>query len=390
MAEASPRDIKVVVAAQFGLAFSLNFMLIFLPFYIHSISPLSPAATLRWIGLIVGAASAASIVGSPFWASLTSRFSPKLLFERCLISHAILVSFMAFTTSLPVFLLLRILQGFLGGLSTIGLIIISAISPRQNLEKDVGLFQAALTLGQITGPPVGAFSAALLGYRSAFLITSFTVGLVFLFSILTLAPLPPQKVRRDVPTLSKGSLITGWFVCLTATIQIVFLPSVLPEILKGMDMTGERALKAAGLIVLTYGLASVAGSYGLPRISSQTGSFKLILRLGLGASILQALLFLGTNVLSFTIIRALQTGLVSAVLPLIIVQAAIGGRGTTIGFLNTSRFAGNALGPIMATFILANGSLLVLYWAIALFTLLSLLAFFLAPSLFRRQVVSIS
>jgi len=384
MAEGSPRDIQVVVAAQFGLAFSLNFMLVFLPFYVAAVSSLGQAATLRWVGLIVGAASAGAIVGSPFWGSLTARISPKLLFERCLFSHALLVSLMAFTTNLPILLLLRLLQGFLGGLSTIGLIIISTVSPRDRLEKDVGLFQSALTLGQITGPPVGGFAAALLGYRSAFLIAGLMVGFIFLFSLMTLTPLPPHGIMEEPQKFSKVRLLTGWLVCFAATVHIVFLPSVLPQILKGMQVVGEEALKAAGLVVMAYGLASVAGSYGLSRASSRIGSLQLILSAGFAASLLQILLILGSDVWSFTLIRALQTGFISVVLPLIIARAAVEGRGATIGFLNTSRFAGNALGPIIATFILANGSLLTLYISIAGFTLLTLLALLL--SIYRGRL----
>ena len=51
------RDIAVLVTAQFGLAFAINFMTVFLPFYVQDISPLDEAATLRWTGLIVGMSS---------------------------------------------------------------------------------------------------------------------------------------------------------------------------------------------------------------------------------------------------------------------------------------------------------------------------------------------
>ncbi|MBI2163940.1 MAG: hypothetical protein HYU32_07410, partial [candidate division NC10 bacterium] len=57
------RDIAVVTTAQFCLAFALNFMFVFLPFYVRTISTLDEAATLRWTGLIVGAASAMATFG---------------------------------------------------------------------------------------------------------------------------------------------------------------------------------------------------------------------------------------------------------------------------------------------------------------------------------------
>lgn len=48
----------VLTTAQFCIAFALNFMFVFLPFYVHSVSPLGDAATLLWTGLIVNTASA--------------------------------------------------------------------------------------------------------------------------------------------------------------------------------------------------------------------------------------------------------------------------------------------------------------------------------------------
>jgi len=52
------RDMAVLTTAQFCIAFTLNFMFLFLPFYVHAVSPLDEAATLLWTGLIVGTASA--------------------------------------------------------------------------------------------------------------------------------------------------------------------------------------------------------------------------------------------------------------------------------------------------------------------------------------------
>jgi hypothetical protein len=109
---AKSRDIVVVTAAQFSLAFALNFMFVFLPFYVHAISPLDEAATLRWTGLIMGAASAMATFGSAFWGNLTDRFSPKTLFERGILSHVILVALMGFVTDLRLLLGIRILHRF--------------------------------------------------------------------------------------------------------------------------------------------------------------------------------------------------------------------------------------------------------------------------------------
>ncbi len=358
---ASSRDIAVVTAAQFSLAFALNFMFVFLPFYVHAISPLDEAATLRWTGLIVGAASAMATFGSAFWANLTDRFSPKGLFERGVLSHAILVALMGFVTDLRVLLGIRILQGFFGGISTIGLIIVSAVSTDEQLARRMGIYQSALTLGQIFSPPLGAMAAAAFGFRGAFLASSLMVFGIFVFCLVGLSPVSPRPRSAASDKLPRRQLWLAWAISFAGTVHIVFLPSILPTILRDFSVPEPQRLVTAGTIVFAYGISAAAGSYGLSRLAGRIPPDRLVLALALGASVLQVLLIVGASPVTFTLIRMAQTGLAAGIFPLILAQVATRSHGATIGFINTARFAGNASGPVIATFVLANSNLLTLY-----------------------------
>jgi hypothetical protein len=57
----------------------------------------------------------------------------------------------------------------------------------------------------------------------------------------------------------------------------------------------------------------------------------------------------------------IQTGFAAAIFPLVLAQVASHSQNKTIGLINTARFAGNALGPVAGTFILAHSDLLMLY-----------------------------
>ena len=363
---AKNRDVAVLVAAQFSLAFAINFMYVFLPFYVQVISPLDEAATLRWTGLIVGAASAAAIIGSTFWASLTDRFSPKALFERGILSHVILVALMGFITDLRLLLGIRILQGFMGGISTIGLMIISAISTEEQLARRMGLYQSALTLGQIFAPPLGAMAAAAMGFRGAFLASSLMMLAVFIFCQVGLSPLPPQSRRPTAGELPRRQLWLAWGVAFMGTIHIVFLPSILPTIVQDFHVPESEQLVTAGLIVFAYGGSAAAGAYGFSRLAARIPVQRLVLACGLGAAAFQILLILGVGPVTFTLIRMVQSALAAGIFPLILVQIASRSHGGTIGFINAARFAGNAAGPVVATFILANSDLLSLYLALGM------------------------
>jgi MFS family permease len=365
----------VAVAAQFGLAFSINFMFVFLPFYVRTISPFDAAATLRWTGLIMGGASVMATFVSPMWGYMTGRRSPKFLFERAILSHAIALALMAFTTNLYLLLGLRLLQGFLGGLSTIGIIIVSAASPREHLPRNMGVYQASMTLGQLAGPPVGALAAAAFGYRAAFLITAALVGAIFAFAHRSLSAIPPRPVERTRTTVSPGQVAAFFGVSLAATVQITFLPAILPHLLRGFAVPEGIQPLTAGLIVSAYALASVSGAIGISRLASRVGATRLMFLCGIAASVLQVLLLAGRDVWTFTLLRMAQTATVSALPTLVMARVAERGHGGTLGAVNSSRFAGNALGPILGTFILARGSLPSLYVTIAALTLAALLAY---------------
>ncbi len=369
------RDIRIITAAQFGITFCMNFVMVFLPFYLAEISPLGPAATLRWTGLILGSAPAMAAFSSPWWGALTRRVSPKYIFERGLLSHFTIVILMAFVNNIYLFFVLRVIQGLLGGISTIGLIIVSALSPAEQRAKNMGLYQSAHTLGQIAGPPVGSLAAAYLGYHTAFFLASAMILITLLLSHWLLHPVPLQPAPSEADRTPRRHFLAAWLLGFTVTVQLVFLPSILPQILQGFAIPSQEAVAVAGLVVMAYGATSVAGSYALSRRAGEWGMRRTILVTVLGGSLLQILLILPPTLAGFTVVRMLQCAMVAAVFPLIIAGSAERGSGTAIGFVNTCRFTGNALGPILATFILAESSLLVLYVVISLSTLVALVAF---------------
>ena len=131
-------------------------------------------------------------------------------------------------------------------------------------------------------------------------------------------------------------------------------------------MPEPQQLVAAGTIVFAYGASAAAGSYGLSWLAGRLSPQRLVLASALGASIFQVLLILGVGPVTFTLIRMIQTALAAGIFPLILAQIAGRGHGATIGFINTARFAGNAAGPVIATFVLAHSNFLSLYVVLGL------------------------
>src|SRR4030042_2383472 len=149
----SHRNLIFISFSQFGAASSFNFLNVFLPFYIFNISPYSFEETLLWIGAILGSSGMVTAITSTFWGSMTHHFSPKVLYLRGLIAHSIMIFLMGFTTNLHVLLILRICQGLTGGISTIGMVIVSSSFLKERVLSDMGIYQSSMALGRLVGPP---------------------------------------------------------------------------------------------------------------------------------------------------------------------------------------------------------------------------------------------
>jgi MFS transporter, DHA1 family, multidrug resistance protein len=371
------QTVLFISLSQFGIAFCFHFVMVFIPFLIHDISLYSPHATLVWVGLIMGAPNFVSAISSTFWGSLTTRSSPKLLFMRGMLSHAILMLVMAFVSSLPILLLLRILQGVLGGISTVGFVIVSSSSSREWASRDIGLYQNSMTLGQLVGPPIGALAASTFGYKGAFISASALVFVTLAFCFFYVTEVPHET--KDKTTFSTHAInkrvVIACGICFTVTVQLMFLPGVLPDVFKGFNIEQSIAVRLAGLVVMLYTATAMAGTFLLCRLAAKVGVNTLIIIACILGVILQAMLAVSPGIISFITIRMLKTATIAAVLPLVFSACASNPDGRVIGLLNSSRFAGGALGPIIGTTVLAVSSLNWLYLSVSGLGLLALLAF---------------
>jgi len=369
------KGIVFIAVSQFGVSFSFNCIMSFMPFYILKISEYGMKETMLWIGLIMGVSPLVTAVAAPFWGSLTTRIRPKLLYQAGTFFNGVIFLLMGFAGSLPLILFLRLCQGFLGGISTIGLVLIAATTTEKRRHRHISLFQNALTAGQLVGPPLGAYAVTAFGYRAPFIIAFVVVFLALLYCHLYVQDIPvqPKGSKEDRPR-TKG-VLWGWALGIVGTIHLTFLPSILPHILEGFQLTEEAAVTTAGEIMMAYTATAILGNYLVATISGKVSLGRLITISCLSAAALQTLLYFSSGIYSFTAIRMLQTGMIAALFPLVITAFAGDARGSTLGFLNSARFVGNSLGPLLATAILAHSDLLTLYLTISGLTLAILCAY---------------
>ena len=318
--EARRRNLAAVTLTQFGSAFALNFVYIFLPFYIIKVSPYSRRETLLWVGAIVGVATVFTALASPLWGALAHRYSPKMLYMRGMFTHSLMFLLMAFTVNLHALLVLRIIQGIFGGVSTLGMILISSGSSKEQQASNIGIFQAALTLGPMVGPPLGTFAAALLGYRNGFLAGAAFLFISFIFAQIYVTDMPPlpKPVKKAGKRVLDRRIVIAWIVCFVAQIQLSFLPSVLPNVFQKLSMDEPTGLKLAGVVVMFYTATAALGQFVFTRLVRKFSVLRMITFLVVMSVAFQAALIFTRGIADFTAIRMIQTGFVAAAIPLVV------------------------------------------------------------------------
>ncbi len=295
------KGVFFIAISQFGASFSYNFIMVFMPFYILKISPFGPRETMIWTGLIVGAPSVMSAVMAPVWGRMTSIIRPKLLFELGILWNGILFLMIGFAQNLYLLFLLRVLLGVMGAVSTVGLVVMSAVTPKERLHKDFSLYQITMTIGQLTGPPIGAFLVTLTGYRYAFITASSIFFIFFGLCHYTVKDIPRQKtVKKAAERLRKG-ILWGWLLALMATVQITYLPSILPHILENFRFTEERALAVAGGIITAYTFTAVLGNFSLNNFFPRSRLKQVILFIVVSSVFLQIATYFTGGLISFTL-----------------------------------------------------------------------------------------
>ncbi len=362
------RDPIITIVTQFVTAMTWSYVYVFLPFYIQSISPYDRERTLLWTGLIVGISGVTSALTAPLWGGLAGRWPPKLLLRVGIVVQGLLIGGLAATHNLPALFLLRCLIGTVGGLSTIGMVVISATSPPERITPTMGLFQAGITLGHIVGPLAGALSADLVGFYSAFLVGAAVMVVAYGLCEWGMTDIPPFTPPPGAEPVRGRRLAAAWLLCFAAALQVTFLPSVLPEVMATLGVPATRALRAAGLIVFSYGVASILGSTVMTRLAGRWGERRALAVAAVGGSALLPLLALAGSVAGFGAIRFIQVGLIAGAIPIVFAQVAGASPGRTIGIINTSRFAALAAGPLMATWFFAQASPLALYLTLSALT----------------------
>jgi len=334
--------------------FAWSFVFVSLPFHVQALSTLDAASTLRWTGWILGITNLVTVVTAPVWGRLGARVDPKSLYVWVELLQGVSFFAMAAARTLGELFVVRFVLGGWGAASTFAFMIAGRAADAIDVRRQVALIQSAITVGQVMGPLIGAVTAARLGFRA-----SFCVGGVILLGCTALVyrrvsvpPMTRAVAERGGPTNWRD--VTGVAaIVLAGSLQLQFLPAILPEILPTLGVERTRLLEVGGFVIFVSGVAAALGSVVAPRLADALPEARLIPALLLLSSVMLLAFGLATSVWLLGALRFLQVLCIAPVFPIVVARIAHRARGDAIGFINSARIAAAFVGPVLATSLLA-------------------------------------
>jgi DHA1 family multidrug resistance protein-like MFS transporter len=378
------RNLYVMTATVFVVYTGFAFVLPFLPLFVRELGVPDRERAALWAGVLIGIAPLLAGLLAPMWGRLGDRYGQKHMALRALVSYVVLLALSAVVGNVWELLLCRVGIGLFGGIGPLGLAMATALAPREQTGRAVGLIQAAQILSAAFGPFAGGFLADTIGVRRTFLVTAMlcaiAVGLV-------------ARYYREAPLPGSGGVDpqTGpaFFGLLRlpgvpALLLVLFLVSfvgrsftpILPLHLERLGVPAARLASATGALIAVYSLAAALSATLLGRATRRLSPRQLLLASLAGGALAVAPM---VGVPSFRGFLALAVLLGLASGGALTLCYTIGGlmvpgeaKATAFGFFSGAALFGGAVSPSVAG-LLAHWNLLWIYWVdSALFAALAL------------------
>ncbi len=346
-------DIRLAaLIVQFLASISFSLMGSFLPLFISTDLNYPLIEATYWTGIAQFIASSLYAITATFWGFLCDRVGIKKISMIILAANAVVYTGMGLSTNVGHILLFRGLQGTFGGISTVMLVLVAAIYSGEQLKKAVSYQMAMMTMGSIVGPGLGGLLASLAGFRLTLVTSSILFVTIIPIMFLINVPPPSQETsgrsrftRSDFKAIFPdfGSLILV-YACIS------FIMPTIPWFLKSYGIPDGQLVTYTTVTTVLNGSAFALATPIMSRIITDR-KLPLLSMIASGAIFMTAFV---ADPYQFIALR-IAIGAIQAGIPPNLIGGKSGRKGTAMGFLNSARFMGMAIGPITATSILGGG-----------------------------------
>lgn len=372
------RIIYLICTIQVGGGITIIGVLSFLPLFLAELGLHDLGEAAMWAGLVSGVTPCMVALSAPYWSRKANQLGPRKVMMFILFTLMVTVGACAFTQTPWQLLMLRILQGVVGGYVPIGLAIIILITPEDKVPWAMGLYQASMVMGLVFGPLMGGLAADLLGYRAPFIMFSALTGLCMLGIYLFMPNL--QFEHKVDARESQLSLIKSFLVIprVRLLVGLLFLCNfgitgigpILPLYIKHyMHMNDEFVATIVGIIIFGAGLFSALASISIGKITERLTMPRIVFTATWAVGTLFILQYIMPSIWGLGIFRAIAgffMGFITPIANTLISKAVpIERRGIVFGAVSSVAMMGNVLGPVLSGMIARAFGYGAVFWSTA-------------------------
>ena len=354
------RNLVIGVFGSFTTAVSLTMLLPFLPLYVEQLGVTSPSSIMRWSGVAFGATFLGTAITAPLWGHLADRYGRKPMLVRAALGMAIVMSLIGTAHSLAELVLLRLLAGLVGGYASAATVMVGTQAPRDRSGWALGVLSAGALSGSLVGPLVGGFLPGLVSLRGTFFIGGGVIAVAALATIFlvredfdrTVDAVRPTRLHEHHSTFANRRLIATLLI--TAMMVLLANMSIEPIItvyVADLGVPRDHLARVAGVVMAASALGSMLTSAKLGALADRLGSGKVVV----GCLALTAILMLPQALVTqwwqLALLRGAMgmsmAGLLPAVAKSVRALVAEHRTGKTLGYLQSSTYAGQVAGPLI-------------------------------------------
>ncbi|MDQ0207349.1 MFS transporter [Alkalicoccobacillus murimartini] len=316
-------------------------------------------------GTLVSGFAIAYAVGTPLLTGWVSRF-PKYPLMLVLIGIFILGNVVsALTSSFNVLLAARIFTAVASGvLTALAMTIASVTMPAAKRSSVIALIFAGFTFANVLGVPLGTFIGQLGSWHLTFWVTA-ALGLVaFIISLFVLPKLKASgasSLKQQLVLFKDPKILIAFFIPTFSIAGTYAIYTYIAPILEGELGIASRSV---GLVLLVYGIFSIASNFLAGKIASSKGighlRYAFIVQAFIIASLFVTMGFTVAGLISI-MLMAITLYMMNATIQVYLMDRAeaysSGARDLASSLTPVSVNVGITLGSALGGLVVANGSL---------------------------------
>lgn len=370
------RNLIIMWCANFLMGISLTMIIPFLSLMVAAMGEYTEAQVQRWSGLVFGVTFVTAFLFSPIWGRLGDKHGRKIILIIFACGFSLCLFIMGLADTVYLLFFARLFMGLFTGFIPMAQALISTQTPKAIAGRVLGTLQTGNVSGMLFGPLIGGLLADHVGFTYTFFITSIATLLAAILVMVGIEEVrvEPESEKDSRPysvkevlkfIVTSPVLFSVMFITLLVQVAHFAIQPLLALYVE--DIHGlENLAFFTGLAFSAAGLGNLLFARQWGKLGDRFGHDKILIFLLLAAAVVYLPQAFVTSIWQLVILRFLLGIILGGIIPAqtayIRQVAPLSIQGEVLGYKQSFRFAGNALGPMVGGLIGAQFSFTSLFY----------------------------